>query len=218
MIRVDHLTVRAGLFRLDDVTFEVPTGTHGVLMGKTGSGKTTVLEAICGLKSIQAGSICLMDRDVTRLKPALRGIGYVPQDAALFPHLTVAQHLGFALAIRKAGVDVISRRVEELAAMLSLTHLLPRKPQGLSGGEAQRVALGRALANHPRVLCLDEPLASLDEETRDEMCGMLRRVRSETGVTVLHVTHSLSEARALADHIFQLRDGRVSRLDGVSPR
>lgn len=213
MIRVEGLSVRAGSFSLAGISFEVPEGGHGVLMGKTGSGKTTILEAICGLKSVGSGRVFLVGRDVTGLKPALRGIGYVPQDCALFPCMTVREHLSFALTVRRWKARDAERRVGELAAMLGLEGLLERMPAGLSGGEAQRVALGRALACHPRVLCLDEPLSALDEDTREEMCQVLRKVREAAGVTILHVTHSLSEARKLADRIFRIRDGRVEPVE-----
>jgi ABC-type sugar transport system ATPase subunit len=211
MIALENLAVRAGSFALSGISLTIPTGHHGFLMGKTGSGKTTILEAICGLKSVAAGRIMLQGEDVTRLKPAARGIGYVPQDGALFPSMTVREHLAFALTIRRWNGPEIERRVSELAAMLGVAPLLSRRPAGLSGGEAQRVALGRALANRPHVLCLDEPLSALDDETRADMGDLLRHVRAQTGVTILHVTHNRSEAERLADRIFVLKDGSVEQ-------
>ena len=213
MIALENLAVRAGSFALNGISLAIPTGHHGFLMGKTGSGKTTLLEAVCGLKPVPAGRVLLLGEDVTRLKPAARGIGYVPQDGALFPSMTVREHLAFALTIRRHQAAEIERRVRELAEMLDLEPLLARRPPGLSGGEAQRVALGRALASRPHVLCLDEPLSALDEDTRAEMCEMLQTVRRLTGVTILHVTHSQADAHKLADRIFLLRDGRVSRAE-----
>jgi molybdate/tungstate transport system ATP-binding protein len=178
-------------------------------MGRTGAGKTTLLEALCGLKPMAGGTIHLNGRDVTRLKPAERGIGYVPQDRALFQTMTVREHLAFALVIRKADRDVTKDRVTELSRLLGIEHLLDRKPHGLSGGEAQRVALGRALSVRPGTLFLDEPLTALDDETRQEMYALLAQVRQSTGVTILHVTHNLEEARQLADRIFRLQNGKV---------
>ncbi len=213
MIVLTHLTVRVGGFALEDIGFEVPTGQYAVLMGRTGAGKTTLLEALCGLKAVAGGTIRLGGRDVTRLKPAERGIGYVPQDRALFQTMTVREHLAFALEIQKADRDVIQRRVAELSRLLGLESLLEREPRGLSGGEAQRVALGRALSARPGVLCLDEPLNALDDETRHEMCKLLGEVQRSTGVTVLHVTHNLDEAKQLADIILYLQNGKVERRD-----
>jgi len=178
-------------------------------MGKTGSGKTTVLEAICGLKPVSGGRIFLMDRDVTRLGPGQRGVGYVPQDGALFPAMSVGQQLSFALRLRKESPTQIARRVDELAEILGIRYLLGRMPYGLSGGEAQRIALGRALSHRPSVLCLDEPLSALDDETRHEMYGLLKSIQAQTGVTMLHVTHNVSEAQELADHIFRLENGQI---------
>lgn len=209
MIAVRNLSVRAGQFTLKEISFEIPSGEYGFLMGKTGCGKTTLLEAICGLRSIVSGTIELMGRDVTRAKPAMRDIGFVPQDSALFSNMTVREHLAFALVIRKRDASTIKTRVTELADWLGLERLLDRKPAGLSGGEAQRVALGRALSYAPGILCMDEPLSALDEETRAEMCSVLESVRSHTGVTILHVSHSLEEAKRLADRILVLKNGRL---------
>jgi ABC-type sugar transport system ATPase subunit len=209
MIHVEQLTVRAGAFALQDISFSIPRGQYGVLMGRTGAGKTTLLEAICGLKPVAGGAIRLNGADVTRLHPAHRGIGYVPQDRALFSTQTVREQLGFALEVRKLDAAAIAARVAELAQLLAITPLLDRRPYGLSGGEAQRVAVGRALAARPAILCLDEPLNGLDDETRREMQALLRTVQQTTGVTTLHVTHNLEEAQHLADKVFLLRDGRV---------
>jgi len=213
MIQVDALTLQVGSFRLADLSFAIPAGQYGVLMGKTGCGKSTVLEAVCGLRTIQVGRIVLDDCDATELPPAERRVGYVPQDLALFPTHTVEQHLRFALDLRRWRADEIAERVAELADLLGIRSLLHRYPRGLSGGESQRVALGRALSFRPRVLLLDEPLSALDEETRDEIIALLRSVQRATGVTVLHVTHNPREAETLADVRFRLRDG-VLRVEG----
>ncbi len=209
MISVENLCVRAGTFRLNGIGFEIPTGKHGVLMGKTGSGKTTLLEAICGLRDLESGRVALMNRDVTSLPPAMRGIGYVPQDRALFQTLSVAENVGFALALRQVPQKEIDARVNELAGWLGIAPLLRRVPRGLSGGEAQRVALARALAARPDILVFDEPLSALDEDTRGEMCEMLEKVREHSKATILLVTHSRSEAARLADVTFHLTDGAV---------
>lgn len=211
MIHVENLSIRAGDFQLSNLSFTVPTGGYGVLMGRTGSGKTTILESIIGLRRITGGTIRLCNRDVTQMNPALRGIGYVPQDGALFSRMSVRDHLAFALMIRHEPSAAVDRRVGELSRLLGITHLLDRTPHGLSGGERQRVALGRALSFRPRILCLDEPLSALDTETRREMCELLIQVRRQTGVTTLHVTHNLDEAQELGDSLFRIVDGKVRR-------
>jgi ABC-type sugar transport system ATPase subunit len=181
-------------------------------MGRTGAGKTTLLEAIIGLKAVSSGSICLCGRDVTRQNPALRGIGYVPQDSALFSHMTVAEHLAFALKIRRTSKNIIAARVAEVAQMLGIEHLLKRLPAGLSGGERQRVALGRAIAFRPTILCLDEPLSALDWQTGEQMCQLLATIKQVTGVTTIHVTHNEGEATRLADQLFRLVDGKIEAM------
>ncbi len=209
VIRIENLSVQAGQFSLKNISFEVATSDYAILMGRTGCGKTTILEALCGLKSVTAGKIILDDRDVTHLKPAERGIGFVPQDGALFPTMTVRKQIGFSLALRKWKRQKINARVDELAEMLGVSQLLDRYPQGLSGGERQRIALGRALAPVPEVLCLDEPLSALDEKTRTEMIDLLKSIRQQTGVTTLHITHSHLEAELMADVLFVIEAGEL---------
>jgi len=213
LIELTNLAVRQGKFALAGVSLSVPTGTYGVLMGKSGCGKTTVLEAVAGLRRVERGSVALAGREVTHLRPMDRNIGYVPQDGALFTTMTVRDNLGFALEVRGDPRGAIEKRVLELSGWLGVNHLLDRKPYFLSGGEKQRVALGRALASHPPVLLLDEPLSSLDDDTRDTLIELLARLRDSREVTVLHVTHNRSEADRLGEIVFRLEDGIV-RADG----
>jgi ABC-type sugar transport system ATPase subunit len=210
MIRVEKLHVRAGSFHLDGIDFEIPSGKYGVLMGKTGSGKTTILEAICGLKDVTSGRIILGDRDVTDARSGDRGIGFVPQEATLFKTMTVRGHLSFGPRVRRWKREAIRDRVDELASQLGIEHLLDRKPFGLSGGERQRVSLGRALAPRPEVLCLDEPLSALDESTHDEMIELIGTMTRQDGITSLHITHSLTEASQIGDCLLRLEDGEVA--------
>ena len=209
MITIEQMCIRQGAFALHNVSFEVPSGRYAVLMGRSGTGKTTILEAIAGLRPLRSGRVLLASVDVTRSRPAERQVGYVPQDVALFSTMTVYEHLAFALLIRREPEARIAARVQELAELLGIVPLLHRLPFGLSGGERQRVALGRALSFRPGILLLDEPLSAVDEELRGEMYTLLRRVRADGGVTVLHITHNPDEARALADLVFELRDGQV---------
>ncbi len=181
-------------------------------MGPTGRGKTTLLESICGLRKVATGQILIHGQDVTHWNPADRQIGYVPQDLALFPTLTVREHLEFAMRLRKRSGAEMAARTGELAEVLGITHLLKRSIAGLSGGESQRVALGRALSFKPPVLLLDEPLSALDEATRNDMHALLRRVKETSSVTTLHVTHSLAESESLADCSLWLnQDGILDR-------
>lgn len=217
MIALDNVSLRAGTYQVVGLSLTLPSGCYGVLMGKTGSGKTTILEAIAGLKPVRSGRILLMGREVTHLPPAGRGVGYVPQDLALFPTMTVREHLAFAPTVRGWSRAEIAERVTELATLLGITSLLHRLPVGLSGGEAQRVALGRALAFRPPVLLLDEPLSALDDATRQEMYALLRLVQRQTGVTALHVTHSAAEAEALGDVLHILEGGRLIHTSCGTP-
>lgn len=210
MIRFDAVSWHAGAFRLDAVSFTVPAGSYGVLMGRTGCGKTTLLEILCGLRRPAGGRVFIGERDVTDLPPGERGIGYVPQDGAMFPTMTVREQLGFALAIRKRPAAEIAARVKELSEALGISALLDRRPQHLSGGERQRVALGRALAAKPSLLLLDEPLSALDEELRDDLAILLKRLQRELALTALHITHSRHEAEQLADVRLRMEAGRVT--------
>ena len=204
MIELKNITIRVGQMLLENLSFRIETGEYAVVMGKTGIGKTTILESICGLRSVHSGSILINQIDVTHWSPADRNVGYSPQDLALFPTMTVRQHLEFALKIRNRPAQEITGRVKELAGLLEIEPLLNRNVKGLSGGEAQRVALGRALSFGPSVLLLDEPLSALDADTRQSTQELLRNLNKVTGVSVLHVTHSQDEAEMLGDRVIRL--------------
>lgn len=204
MIELKNITIRVGQLLLENLSFRVETGQYAVVMGKTGIGKTTILESICGLRSVQSGSILINQVDVTNWSPADRHVGYSPQDLALFPTMTVRQHLEFALKVRRRPASEIAARVQELARLLDIQPLLNRNVKGLSGGEAQRVALGRALSFGPSVLLLDEPLSALDADTRQSTQELLKNLNELTGVSVLHVTHNHEEAEMLGDRVIRL--------------
>ena len=210
MIQLENLCLRNGSFELNDLSATIPSEAYGILMGRTGCGKTTILEAICGLRPhVISGTIRLNDSDVTHLKPAERGIGYVPQDSALFETMSIFENVAFALRLRKWTETDIEKRVHELAELMGITTLLGRRPFGLSGGEAKRIALARALAASPGVLCLDEPLSALDEQTHGEICDLLVELHREINVTILHITHSSTEARRLGETFLRLEDGKL---------
>jgi molybdate/tungstate transport system ATP-binding protein len=204
VIHLDAIAIRQGGFRLGPVSLTVPAGRYAALMGPTGCGKTSLLEVVAGLRTPESGRVLLRGENVTRATPAARGIGYVPQDAAVFRTLTVRENLAFALRVRNWDEAAISSRVMELADWLGLASILDRRAVGLSGGEAHRVALGRALAFRPDVLLLDEPLSSLDEPTRDGLIELLLQVKATRATAVLHVTHSPTEAARLADDTVRL--------------
>ncbi len=212
MIELRNIKVQSGTFVLQNISFQIQTGEYAVLMGTTGRGKTTLLESICGLRHVTNGQVFIDGREMTHWTPGDRNIGYVPQDLALFPMLSVREHLEFAMRLRKVPMAAIADRTEELSEVLGIAHLLKRSVIGLSGGESQRVALGRALSFRPSVLLLDEPLSALDEKTRHDMHALLRRVKQSTGATTLHVTHNVEESESLADRFFWLSE------DGIQER
>ena len=183
MIEVNKLFVKSGQFQLANISFAVPQGEYAALMGKTGCGKTTLVEAIMGLRRVNGGKIYVNDVDVTRFKPAQREIGFVPQDGRSVSIDDGPPSNCVGTLHSQIPADIVKQRVDELAGLLQIQKLLDRYPEGLSGGERQRVALGRALSFWPKVLCLDEPLSALDSETRQQMFELLKEVRAHTGVT-----------------------------------
>lgn len=211
MIELIDLTVSSGKFQLSDINLVIPDNQYGLLLGRTGSGKTTIMETICGLKNVTEGTIKIDGVDVTNLKPAERGVGFVPQDGALFDHFNVFDNLSFSLKLRKWKKSEINERVNELADLLGIESLLKRNTQNLSGGEKQRVSLGRALAFFPTVLCFDEPLSALDEATHDDMCQLLKDAQKYSNASVLHISHNPKEHQRLADVTFEIKDYQVTQ-------
>lgn len=216
MIRTDQIVFRIGAFQLRRLSIEIAARQYFVLLGPPGSGKTIFLECLCGLKTVDSGRIYIDRRDVTELEPRARGIGYVPQDYALFPHLSVERNIGFGLCVHGYRHKDVAARVTEVADLLGIRHLRSRRVQGLSGGEKQRVALARALVLQPKVLLLDEPVSALDEVTRQDVCAQLFRIQRRFGLTTIHVSHNLEEAFSVADRAAVLHNGvlrQVGTLD-----
>jgi ABC-type sugar transport system ATPase subunit len=209
MIQVSGLAIDLGAFHLRDIELRIESGEYMVLLGPTGAGKSVLLECLAGLLQPRAGVVRIDGTDVTDWYPEERNVGFVPQDYALFPTMTVAENLAYGLVAH--GVPPAKRcaRVADLVEELGLRGLEDRTPQHLSGGERQRVALGRALATHPRIVLLDEPLSALDEALRADLAADLRAVQRRCRGTFLHVCHSFDEAAAVADRVAIMHDGRI---------
>jgi ABC-type Fe3+/spermidine/putrescine transport system ATPase subunit len=212
LIQIRELSIRLGEFAVHEANMEVAEGEYFVLLGPTGAGKTVLLECLAGLYRPDRGEIFVAGQRVNDIPPERRGLGYLPQDYALFPHLNVAQNIGFGMRLRKRPKGEIARKTQELAALLGITPLLRRSVVRLSGGERQRVALARALAIEPKVLLLDEPLSALDEQTREGLCVELRRVHHDLGTTTVHVSHNFEETLMVADRIGIVAQGRVQQV------
>ena len=196
---------------LQAVNLEIEAGSFCVLLGPSGCGKSTTLRILAGLETATEGRVVIDGRDVTALPPAQRGIAMVFQNYALFPHLSVAENIGFGLAVRKTPAADAARRLREVAALLGLESLLARKPAQLSGGQQQRVALGRALVAQAKVCLMDEPLSNLDAQLRQDMRRELRELQRQLGLTVVYVTHDQTEAMSMADQVVLLNGGRVEQ-------
>ncbi len=216
MIRTEEICFHIGTFQLQRVNIEIPAGQYFVLLGRPGSGKTIFLECLCGLKKINSGRIFIDGRQVTNLEPRARNIGYVPQDYALFPHLSVERNIAFGLRVHGYQRKEVMTKVTETADMLEIRHLLQRRIYGLSGGEKQRVALARALVLQPKVLLLDEPVCALDEVTRQEVCAQLFRIQRQLGLTTIHVSHNLEEAFSVADRATILYQGVLQQVGSLN--
>ncbi len=207
MIQLAGLSVRVGGFELRDITLDIPSGGYALVIGPTASGKTTLLEVIAGHVRPLAGRVMLHGQDVTHLPPERRQLGFVYQQYHLFPHLSVHENIGYGLGGRNGS----SSRVNEVAELLRIEHLLQRGVRGLSGGEQQRVAIARAVAPRPRILLLDEPFASVDPSTRAILRRELRQVHEHEGITTLQVTHDFDDALRLGNLVAVLVDGRIAQ-------
>ncbi|HZW00824.1 MAG TPA: sulfate ABC transporter ATP-binding protein [Candidatus Deferrimicrobium sp.] len=211
-ISMQRLTKRFGDFvALDDVSLEIRDGSLTALLGPSGSGKTTLLRIIAGLDVPDSGTVLLDDRDVTRVPPQDRGIGFVFQHYAPFKHMTVWDNVAFGLTIRRRPKAEVRRTVGDLLDLVQIAHLADRYPAQLSGGQRQRMALARALAIQPSVLLLDEPFGALDARVRKELRVWLRRLHDESHVTTVFVTHDQEEAMDVADHIVVMDVGRIEQ-------
>ena len=214
-VALSHVTRRFGtVTAVDDVSLTVGDGEFVVLLGPTGAGKTTTLRLVAGLEKADTGTVSIGGRDVTSEAPAQRDVAFVFQQFSLYPHLTVYDNLAFPLRspARRVAEDQIKARVEEIALLLRIPHKLANKATQLSGGEMQRVAIGRALVRQPSIYLMDEPLSSLDAKLRGDLRIELKRIQSDLGSTMLYVTHDQIEAMTMATRIGVLEKGRLVQV------
>lgn len=196
---------------VDGVSFEAPAGAITSLLGPSGAGKSTVLRLVAGLDTPDSGRVLIDQAECTALPARERGVGFVFQSYALFPHMTVFENVAFGLRVRKTPSPQVRKRVDELLDLIQLGHFAQRFPSQLSGGQRQRVAFARALAVRPRVLLLDEPFGALDVRVRVELREWLRDVHQKSGVTTLLVTHDQEEALEVSEHVIVMFDGKVAQ-------
>ncbi|WP_444663186.1 ABC transporter ATP-binding protein [Cellulomonas sp. CW35] len=214
-VTFDHATrVYPGTERpaVDALNLHIEDGEFLVLVGPSGCGKSTSLRMLAGLEDVNAGRILIGDRDVTDVQPKDRDIAMVFQNYALYPHMTVADNMGFALKIAGTPKAEIRQRVEEAAQILDLTEYLDRKPKALSGGQRQRVAMGRAIVRQPQVFLMDEPLSNLDAKLRVQTRTQIASLQRRLGVTTVYVTHDQTEALTMGDRIAVLKDGILQQV------
>jgi multiple sugar transport system ATP-binding protein len=198
---------------VDQLDLEVADGEFLVLVGPSGCGKSTSLRMLAGLEDIDQGSIHIGGRDVTRVPPKDRDIAMVFQNYALYPHMTVAENMGFALKIAGRPKDEIRKRVQEAAKILDLEDYLERRPKALSGGQRQRVAMGRAIVRSPQVFCMDEPLSNLDAKLRVSTRTQIASLQRRLNITTVYVTHDQTEAMTMGDRVAVLKDGLLQQVD-----
>jgi multiple sugar transport system ATP-binding protein len=196
-----------------DLDLDIADGEFMVLVGPSGCGKSTSLRMLAGLEEVSSGSIHIGDRDVTHVPSRDRDIAMVFQNYALYPHMTVADNMGFALRMAKVGKEERSQRVREAARLLDLEDYLDRKPKALSGGQRQRVAMGRAIVRQPQVFCMDEPLSNLDAKLRVSTRTQIASLQQRLGVTTVYVTHDQVEAMTMGDRVAVLKDGVLQQVD-----
>jgi multiple sugar transport system ATP-binding protein len=214
-IRLDGVTKRfkGGVDAIRDVTLDVEAGEFMVLVGPSGCGKSTLLRIVAGLEEVSAGRVLIGDEDVTTRLPQERDVAMVFQSYALYPRMSVRRNMGFGLRMRRTEKAERERRVQEVAEVLALEHLLDRRPGALSGGQRQRVAMGRAIVREPRVFLMDEPLSNLDAKLRVSMRAQLSLLHQRLGVTTVYVTHDQVEAMTLGQRVAVLRDGQLQQCD-----
>jgi multiple sugar transport system ATP-binding protein len=211
--RAERLYSGAAKPAVDDLTLEIGDGEFMVLVGPSGCGKSTSLRMLAGLEEVTAGRIWIGEKDVTTLPPKDRDIAMVFQNYALYPHMSVAENMGFSLKMAKVNKKERMERVQEAARLLDVEDYLDRKPKALSGGQRQRVAMGRAIVRKPQVFCMDEPLSNLDAKLRVSTRTQIANLQRRLGVTTVYVTHDQTEAMTMGDRVAVLKDGILQQVD-----
>jgi multiple sugar transport system ATP-binding protein len=213
-LSIRNLTKRYGnLTALENFSLEIHSGEFMVLLGPSGCGKTTVLRCIAGLTGITNGEIYIGDELVNKLPPKDRDVAMVFQNYSLYPHMNVYDNIAFPLKMRKTERNQINERVQNIANLLNISNLLNRKPKEISGGQMQRVALGRALVREPKIFLMDEPLSNLDAKLRTDMRVEIKKLQKKVGITTLYITHDQIEAMSMADNIGIMDAGKLLQLD-----
>ena len=213
-LRLRQLTKAFGAAKaVDQISLDVPAGAFVSLLGPSGSGKTTTLNLIAGFLTPDSGDILLDEHSIADVPPHKRNIGMVFQSYSLFPHMTVGENVGFPLRMRtRLSRQDARRRIDEMLALVQLSHLGDRYPRQLSGGQQQRVAMARALVSHPRLLLMDEPLGALDKKLREQMQIEIKRIHRNVGTTVIYVTHDQTEALTMSDLVVVMHQARVAQV------
>lgn len=213
-LSIRNLTKKYGdLTALEDFSLEISSGEFMVLLGPSGCGKTTVLRCIAGLTDITSGDIYIGSELVNKFPPKDRDVAMVFQNYSLYPHMNVYNNIAFPLKMRKVHKDKINESVHKIARLLNIDNLLDRKPKEISGGQMQRVALGRALVREPKIFLMDEPLSNLDAKLRTEMRVEIKKLQEKVGITTLYITHDQAEAMSMADNVGIMDSGKLLQLD-----
>lgn len=210
MLELKNIHIEFEDFKLQNINISVGKGEYFALLGVSGSGKSVILETIAGMIKAQKGQIILNKKDITNEKIQYRNVGLVFQDFAIFPNMNIKENLSYPLHCKKKPRQFIKQKIDEISALVNIQHLLNRNPATLSGGELQRVALGRVLALEPQILLLDEPLSSIDTQLKNEIQSLLRKINRK-GQTIIHVTHNYLEAISLANRISVINNGTIEQ-------
>jgi multiple sugar transport system ATP-binding protein len=212
-VRLEKLVKRFGnVTAIDNLDLEIFDTEFVVLLGPSGCGKSTALRCVAGLETPDSGSVYIGDRLMNDLPPKDRDVAMVFQSYALYPHMNVRDNIGFPLRMKKLGREDVNARVKKVADLLRISELLERKPKQLSGGQAQRVALGRAIVREPKAFLMDEPLSNLDAKLRTYMRAELKRLQKDLGITTIYVTHDQAEAMTMGDRVAVMKSGKLQQL------